>query len=134
MTDAAAGHVSAALATEGSGLALLRAGKLRALATSGVDRSPHSPQAPTFDELGLKRLTQREWFGAFMPRNTPAVMVSAAHQIIDAATREPGVRDAWQAMAMTAESSLPAELQSALRAEYEFWGPIIRASGFTPEA
>ena len=61
-------------------------------------------------------------------------MVSAAHQGIDAATREPGVRDAWQAIAMMAESSLPAELQSALRAEYDFWGTIIRASGFTPEA
>jgi tripartite-type tricarboxylate transporter receptor subunit TctC len=134
MQAVAAGQVSAALATESSALALEQAGKLRVLATTGSDRSAFLPQAPTFRELGYPNLARREWFAAFMPAKTsPAVIASAAGGI-RAALQEPDVRDVWQKIALSAESSTPAQLQGALRAEYDFWGPILRASGFTPEA
>lgn len=134
MQAAAGGQVSAALGTESSALALEHAGKLRVLATTGSDRSAFLPHAPTFRELGYPNLAQREWFAAFMPAKTPAAVIASAADGIRAALREPDIREVWRKVALSAESSTPAELQRAQRTEHDFWGPIIRASGFTPEA
>jgi tripartite-type tricarboxylate transporter receptor subunit TctC len=134
MQDAAAGQVSAALSTEAAALALARDGKLRVLATTGPLRSPFLPHAPTFRELGYPALTQREWFAVFMPARTPPAVVASAAEAIQSALREPDLRDVWQKGALYAESSSPAELQATLRRDFDFWGPVIRASGFTPEA
>ncbi len=134
MQAVAAGQVSAALSTESSALALAQAGKLRVLASAGPDRSAFFPQVPTFREQGYANLVQREWFGAFVPAKTPAGAVQALADALRTALREPEVQDIWRKAGLTAESSTPLELQQALRREHDFWGPIIRASGFTPEA
>jgi tripartite-type tricarboxylate transporter receptor subunit TctC len=83
--------------------------------------------------LGLPNLAQREWFAVFMPDKTFAATVAAASEGIRSALREPEVQELWRKTGLSAEGSTPAELQRALRNEYDFWGPIIRASGFTPE-
>jgi tripartite-type tricarboxylate transporter receptor subunit TctC len=134
MQAVAGGQVSAALATESSALALEQAGRLRVLATTGNDRSMFLPQAPTFRELGYPNLAQREWFAAFMPAQAPTAVITSAAEVIQSMLRESDVRDMWHKVALYAEGSTPAELRRAQRAVHDFWGPIIRASGFTPEA
>ncbi len=134
MLAVAGGQMSAALATESSAITLEQTGKLRALATTSADRSVFLPHVPTFGEQGYANLVQREWFGAFMPAKTPVGTVQAASEALRAALREPEVQEVWRKAALVAEGSTPAELQQALRREHDFWGPIIRASGFTPEA
>ncbi len=128
------GQVSAALATEGSALALEQAGKLRVLATSGAQQSNFFAKAPTFAALGLKALTHREWFAVVAPGRTPARVVQGVADTANAMLGEPEVRDAWARLGLLTTGSTPSELASALRAEHDFWGPIIKASGFTPEA
>jgi tripartite-type tricarboxylate transporter receptor subunit TctC len=134
MQAVAAGEVAAALSTETSARALAQAGRLRVAATSGTERSAFLPQALTFREQGLPRLTQREWFGAFMPGRTPPAVVQAMADALRGALAEPDVRETWNRAGLLAESIGPAELRAAMRSEYEFWGPPIRASGFTPES
>jgi len=134
LLDAAAGQVSAVFATEPSALPLLQAGRVRALATSWETRSPFQPLVPTFNERGLARLTQREWFGAFMPRGATASMVDFASTELAAASRVGAVRDTLHKSALHPEGSTSQELQLALRAEHAFWKPIVKASSFTPES
>jgi len=134
MQAVAGGQVSSALATESSMLALEQAGRVRVLATTGVARSEFLPQAPTFHALGYPNLAQREWFAAFMPARTPPPVVSSAGEAIRSTLREPAIRDAWRAIALQADGSSPEELRQVMRTEHDFWGPVIRASGFTPEA
>jgi tripartite-type tricarboxylate transporter receptor subunit TctC len=134
MLAAAGGHVAAALSTENAALALEQGGKLRVIATTGAERSAIFPNVPTFAELGYRALAQREWFGAFMPARTPPAMVEAASAAIRTALAESEIREAWHKLGLAAQSSTPAVLQQTVRTDYDFWGPIIRASGFTPEA
>ena len=134
MQAAAGGQIASALSTESSALALERSGKLRVLATSGAERSVFLPAAPTFREAGYARLTQREWFGAFMPAKTARPRIDATAEAIASALREADVRETWHRLALSAESSTPTELAQALRSEHDFWAPIVKASGFTPEA
>lgn len=134
MQAAAAGEVSAALSTESSARQLVQAGRLRVLATAGVDRSPFFPQTLTFREQGLSAVTQREWFGAFMPGRTPPVIVQATADALRAVLAEPEVRDTWERSSLHLESHSPAQLQAAMRQEHDFWGPVVKSSGFTPES
>ena len=133
MQDVAAGQVSAVLSTEPSAMALVQAGRVRALATSWEQRSPFLPDVPTFKELGLPRLTQREWFGAFVPRGTPAAVTETANAALVLAADAPATREAWRAAAVVPERSTASALGAALRNEHDFWGLLIAASGFTPE-
>jgi tripartite-type tricarboxylate transporter receptor subunit TctC len=134
LQDAAGGQVSAVLATEPSAMPLIGSGHVRALATSWEDRSPFLPRVPSFKEQGLARLTQREWFGAFLPKGSAAATVAVATAEMRSATMTDEVRKTWQKTALRPEGSTAQELEVALRTENGFWGPVIKASGFTPEA
>lgn len=134
LLDAAAGQVSAVFATEPSALPLLQAGRVRALATTWGGRSTFLPQVPTFKERGLARLTQREWFGAFLPKAASPAIVEFASTELAAASRVASLRDAFRQSGLLAEGSTAQELDAALRAEHALWGPIVRASGFAPES
>jgi len=134
MQAVAAGQCAAALATESSALPFTQAGRMRVLATSCAERSAFLPAAPTFRECGFALLTQQEWFGAFMPAKTPAAAIEKVAAAIQAALRQPDIRDVWQKLGLTPEPMATSALQQAMRTETDFWRPIIRASGFTPEA
>ena len=134
MQAAAAGEVAAALSTEASARPLHEAGKLRVLATTWTERSPFFPHSSTFQEQGLVRLAQREWFGAFMPSRTPPEFVQAAAKAIHDAMQEKDVRDTWERTGLVVESNTPQQLSAAMQSEHDFWAQVVRASGFTPEA
>ncbi|MEO6746743.1 MAG: tripartite tricarboxylate transporter substrate-binding protein [Caldimonas sp.] len=134
MQAAAAGEVPCALSTEPAARPFVQAGKLRVLATSAADRSIFFAGAPTFAQLGLPALTQREWFGVFMPARTPAPAVAALADVWRAVAQDADVRETFERVGVRVEASTPAELQAALRSEHDFWGPVVKASGFTPEA
>ncbi len=134
MQAAAAGEVALAFGTEASARALQRAGRLRVLATTGVRRSPFFPLAPSFRELGFAGLDQREWFGAFMSTGSAAAAVTAASDAIRALAQDPGVLETWEKMGLAVETSTPTQLRDALRVEHDFWAPLIKGSGFTPES
>lgn len=129
----AAGETAMALATESSVRALQQAGKVRALATTWDRRSPFLPAVPTFRESGIT-MSQREWFGAFVPARTPEAQVRELSELLRTVLGESDVQDAWERSSLTADAGGPAALREALRAEHDFWGPVVRASGFTPES
>lgn len=133
MQGAAAGEAHMALATESSARALQQAGRLRVLATTWDRRSPFFPDVPSFREGGVN-LATREWFGAFAPARTPDTLVQAWAEAIRAISQDADLRDAWDKVGLAVDASGSAALTSALRSEHDFWGPAVKASGFTPES
>jgi tripartite-type tricarboxylate transporter receptor subunit TctC len=135
MQAAAAGEVALAVATEGSARALQQAGKLRVLATSWDRRSPFFPESPSFSELGFASLGRREWYGAFMSaRSASTTTVAIAANSIRAIAQEADLRETWEKVGLAVETSTPEQLREAMRTEYDFWGPLVKGSGFTPES
>ncbi len=133
MQGAAAGETAMALATESSARALQQAGRVRVLATTWDRRSPFFPDVPSFREAGVN-LAVREWFGAFAPARTPDTLVQAWGDAIRAVAQESDLRDTWDKIGLAVEAGGPGPLAAALRSEHDFWGPVVRASGFTPES
>ncbi len=134
MLALAGGQVSSAMATEGAALALEQSGKLRVLATTAIPPSEFFARAPSFASLGYPLLAQREWFALVAPGGMPPELQEALANQTRVLLAEPGVRETWSGLGLAATASTPAELRAALRKEHDFWGPIIQASGFTPDA
>jgi tripartite-type tricarboxylate transporter receptor subunit TctC len=133
IVDLMGGQIAAVLGPDGEFLPHMKSGKLRMLATSGPRRSQYHPEVPTFVEQGLGNIMVQEWFGFFMPPKTPAEIVDRAANGIRSALRNQGVIDAFNLMGMEAAASTPVQLAARLKADYDFWLPIVKATGFTAE-
>ena len=113
-------------------LALHKAGKLRIVGTFTRERSRHVDDVPTFPELGVDVVGQG-WYGVFAPAKTPPATVARLSAIISEAVRNPDLRAKISAVGLDPTGTTPQELAAIQKRDYDFWGPIIAASGFKPE-
>lgn len=134
MTDLIGGQVAANVSVMSNALPQIQAGKVRALAVSSPQRSPALPQTPTLAELGHPEATAIEWFGVFAPAKTPANVVAALNKAIGDAARSKPFQDALAKGAFEAVAAeTPAAFGTAVQTDITRWGPVVKASGFTPE-
>jgi tripartite-type tricarboxylate transporter receptor subunit TctC len=134
ITDVVGGQIAAMVTPSGDFLANHRAGKLRMIATSGRQRSPFSPEVPTFAEQGFAELTTEEWFGFYAPAQTPAAAIGRANAAVNAAVKERAVIDSLGVVGLIARGSTAEEMAKSQQAEFERWGPLVRRIGFTAES
>jgi tripartite-type tricarboxylate transporter receptor subunit TctC len=130
--DTLGGQVPAMIATEGQFITLYRDGKLRLLATSGAQRSPFSPNVPTFAEQGIRNIQIGEWIGMFAPAKTPMAITTRLSAAVRAGLSQPDLIENFGKYAIKPMPSTPEELGQLLKADYDFWGPTIQSTGFTP--
>jgi tripartite-type tricarboxylate transporter receptor subunit TctC len=87
-----AGEVQLTFAGIATSAAPLKAGRIKALAIGGAQRSPLFPQVPTFTELGYPEVETHAWFGLFLPAGAPREAVTRLHQDTKKLLEEPGFR------------------------------------------
>ena len=102
------------------------------IATSGAQRARVLPEVPTFREQGYN-IEGSGWYAAYAPARTPKETVERIANAIVEAIKAPDVRDKLEALGMEPTGLGPAELARIHRADYDKWGPVIKASGFKPE-
>src|SRR4029079_15706446 len=110
----------------------LRAGTLRALATTGAQRSPLLPDVPTIAEAGYPPLEFAEWFGIFVPARTPSGTVETLSSVLRAALQTKEVQAVLANQSVDVGGLTPADFARQIKADSDRWGPIVKASGFTP--
>lgn len=133
LTDLLGGQISAFMGTVSDVAAQHKAGKMRVLATSGARRAKDLPEVPTFRELGFN-IEGSGWYAAYAPAKTPKETVDRLANAIVEAIRSPEVRDKLEALGMDPTGLGASELARIHRADYDKWGPVIKASGFKPES
>ena len=109
-----------------SSLADIKAGKLKALATSASRRIPELPDVPTVRELGYAMLEADGWNGFFAPAKTPREVVDRLHKEIASAMRHPDVAKRMREMAAEPVGSTPAEQDAILKRQMDQVRPIIK--------
>lgn len=134
ITDLVGGQIAAAVNPSGDYLQYMKSGRVRVLATSGRQRSPYLPDAPTFTELGYPDVTSEEWFGFYAPAKTPAATLAAANAAITAALQDKSVIDSLALVGLVAHGSTPQAMAADQKAEYERWGPLVKQIGFTADS
>ena len=109
-----------------SSLAELKAGTLKALATSASKRIPELPDVPTVKELGLPSLELEGWNGIFAPAKTPKDIIERLNKEVIAAVRHPDVVKRLNDLGAEAVGSTPAEQDAMLKKQMEQFRTIIR--------
>jgi len=87
-----AGEVQLTFAGIATSSAPLKAGRIKALAIGGAQRSPLFPQVPTFAELGYSEVETHAWFGLFMPAGAPREAIARLYQDTSRLLQDPDFR------------------------------------------
>lgn len=134
ITDLLGGQVPAGIMTAGDVLPHQKAGKVQVLGVFGAARSPLLPDVPTFMEQGLKIDTGDAWTGMWASAKAPKAMLERVQNALKYALELPEVRETLINKATLNPDFRPAaEMDRIQRQELTYWGPIIKATGFTPQ-
>jgi tripartite-type tricarboxylate transporter receptor subunit TctC len=109
-----------------SSLADIKAGKLKALATSASRRIAELPDVPTVRELGYPVLEADGWNGFFAPAKTPRDVLERLNREVVAAVRHPDISKRLRDMAAEPVGSSGAEQEAILKRQMDQFRPIIR--------
>ena len=124
-----AGETQLIFGSVASSLPQVKAGKLRALATTGLKRSIAAPDLPTMAESGFPGFDVSSWYSLMSPAATPAGVVA---RVRDDAIKVLQLADVQQAMlrqGLEPESSTPQELAARIKSETAVWAGVIRDAG-----
>lgn len=132
MQALASGEIAALSTVAADIRSLVQGGRARLLAVAGDARDPAFPNVPTFKEQGFD-LVAKPWYALFAPAGTPPATVERLQKAAIAAVTDPATAKRLTEMGLE-PTGWPAErLAAVLKADYERWGPVIKASGFKPE-
>jgi len=109
-----------------SSLADIKAGKIKALATSASRRIPELPEVPTVRELGFPVLEAEGWNGFFAPAKTPREVLDRLNREFAAAVKHPEVARRMREMAAEPIGSSGAEQEAIFKRQMDQFRPIIK--------
>lgn len=129
VTDLLSGNIQTMFAIIPAVLPQVKAGKLKALAVTGLKRSSSAPDVPSVAELGYPQLESLAWIGLLAPAGTPAEVINRLQNEGAKAMRAPDTRDLLGKQGFDVVGSSPVEFSAWIRAEQTKWSKVIRASG-----
>jgi tripartite-type tricarboxylate transporter receptor subunit TctC len=133
LADLVGGQIQLMLENIPSTLPFAKSGKLRALAVSGMKRSPLVPDKPTLDEAGLKGYEIVGWNGLFYPAGTSPAIIKTIHAQTVKMLAQPDVKERLAALGAEPVGNSPAEFAAFIRAEIGKWARIVKQAGLKPE-
>ncbi len=104
----------------------VKAGKLRALGITDLQRSPLLPELPTLDESGLKGYQMIGWNGMFVPAGTPPAVVTKLHAEVVKALAVPAVKERFTTMGADISGSTPRNFTVFVAAETAKWAKVVK--------
>jgi tripartite-type tricarboxylate transporter receptor subunit TctC len=131
VTDLLSGNIDAMFAIIPAVLPQVRAGKMKALAVTALQRSAMSPDVPSVAELGLPVLESLAWNGLLAPAGTPPDILARLSAETVKGMRHPEAQEALGRLGFEVVASSPDEFARWIRAESEKWARVIRVSGAT---
>ena len=133
MQDLMGGQIAAGCFSIGDFLPHLASGRVRLLGVTDKARSRFAPDVATFEEQGFKGIVGVETYGLHLPAKTPQATVDKLAEVARAAVRDPVVIEALAKLGFEPLSSSPADYAKRLAAERDYWGPVVKASGFSSD-
>jgi len=109
-------------------LPMIKAGKIKPLATSGARRASALPDLPTIAEAGVPGYEVNVWYGIFAPRGTPKPVVAKIADGIAAVMKAPENHDRWTTLGVDPEGTTPEQFAAYFRADIEKWRKVVQAA------
>ena len=133
VSDLMGGQVSMTFGTSLSVIPHVRSGRLRALATTGAQRSPALPDLPTIAESGLPGYEASLWYGFVGPARMPPEIVQRLNTEIAAILAQPDTREKLASQGVDARSTTPDEFARILTADVARWAKVVQKLGLQAE-
>ena len=122
------GHVQMAFDAVTTMTENVKAGQVRALATSAAKRSSVLPDVPTVAEAGVPGYESTIWLGVMAPAGTPKAVVDKLNAEINKTITKPDVKAAWDKQGAVALTMTPVQFDAYLRKDIEKWAAVVKAA------
>jgi tripartite-type tricarboxylate transporter receptor subunit TctC len=110
-----------------------RAGRLRAIATTGLKRTPAAPEIPTVAESGVPGYEVTTFYGMSAPARTPRAIIDRLNAETVRALNAPEVRQRLQELGADPVGNTPDQYAAFIHAEIDKWAKVIKAAGIKSE-
>ena len=107
----------------------VKAGRLRALGTTGLRRSPAMPEVPTISDSGLPGFEVSTWYGLLAPAGTPRPIVDRLNSEIVRILKMPDVRERLSAEAFESPADTPDQFAAVIKSEVVKWATVVKQTG-----
>lgn len=131
--DVGAGRVDIMFDAVPSLLPLIQAGKLRPLAAASAARNPIVPDAPTFNELGIKGMEISLWYGLAGPAGLLQPIVQRLNTELGTILKTPEIREGFAKQGAIATGGTPQDYATFMREESARWGEVVRRNNIKIE-
>ena len=111
---------------------LIKAGKVRALGTSGKTRSPILPDVPTIAEAGVPGFQATLWVGFMAPAGTPKPIVDKLNGEITKIVSRPDIKAAWEKQGAEPVTMTQPQFKAFMDAQIAKWADLIKANDIKP--
>jgi tripartite-type tricarboxylate transporter receptor subunit TctC len=106
----------------------IKAGKVKAIAVTGGDRSPELPGVPSMAEQGFPEVNTKLWSGYFAPAGTPPTVVAKLEAALRKAIADPGVNEKLRGMAVTPGGTSSADFRKMIDDDIKSYQDVIKAA------
>jgi tripartite-type tricarboxylate transporter receptor subunit TctC len=133
ISDLMGSQVNVSFQNLGAVLSHIKAGKLKALATTGDARIPDLPDVPTMAQAGVQDMVVYSWQGFAVPKGTPESVVTTLSDALRKTLREPQVQATLHGLGFEVVADSPAEFTAFQHGEVKRWQEVISKSGIKLE-
>jgi len=116
-----------------SALPHVTAGKLKAFAVTGTQRSALAPEIPTIAESGYPGFEAGTWYAFLAPAGLPSEIVKKLSTDIVAITKQDDLKARFEKMGIEALGSTPEQLSEVMQADFIKWSAVIRNANIKPD-
>lgn len=133
MTDMLAGRIQVGFGGTNSIAAVVKAGKLRALAVGGSQRSNFMPELPTVAEAGLPGFNSSVWTVFVVPSSTPRPIVRKLYEETSRVLNAPEFKSLMDTQGFELVASTPEQCDAFIKTEIVKWAKVAKDAGIQPE-
>lgn len=123
------GEIQLNVSSTASTIDYIKAGRVRALASTGLKRGTTTPDVPTVAESGYPGFEAIQWYGLVVPSGTPKNIVARIHQDAVKALQTAEVRTAMERLGLQQNPLTPEKLTARVKKESATWATIIKEAG-----
>jgi tripartite-type tricarboxylate transporter receptor subunit TctC len=110
-------------------MTLIKAGRLRPIVVTSLQRTPQLPDVPTVAESGYPGYEDYTWVGFWVPAGTPKAIVERLNREIAAVLQRPDVRERLSGLGFEFKPNTPEEFAAFLKSEIAKWGKVVKDAG-----
>lgn len=131
IADMLGGQIQVLMPGLAAALPYIRAGKIKPLAVTGLERHPLVPHVPTFEESGFKGFDGVQWYGIVGPTKLPAEITARLNAEINKALASPALQQRLSGEAIDPMPMTPEQFAGFIRADIARWSALARERGIS---